>query len=68
MNRKLLLLARAMVYLIAFVAPPVLGGVVGVKARRSDRYGVPPALRGFRPGSSRRPRGTTPTSRQPSCC
>jgi putative intracellular protease/amidase len=42
MNRKLLLLARAMVYLIAFVAPPVLVGVVGVKAGLSDRYEVPP--------------------------
>jgi putative intracellular protease/amidase len=42
MNRKLLLLARAVVYLIAFVVLPVLDGVVGVKAGLSDRYEGPP--------------------------
>jgi hypothetical protein len=67
MNRKLPSLARAAVYLLAFVVPPVLVGVVGVKAALSYRYeGRPP--RGPRPGSSRRPRGTTRTSRRPSCC
>ena len=42
MNRKLLWLARAVVYLLAFVVPPVLVGVVGVKAALSDRYEGPP--------------------------
>jgi hypothetical protein len=43
MNRKLLLLARVVVYLLAFAVPPVLVGVVGVKAALSDRYEGPPA-------------------------
>ena len=44
MNRKLIFLARAVVYLLALVVPPVLVGVVGVKAGLSDRYeGPPPA-------------------------
>src|SRR3712207_3449926 len=42
MNRQLLLLARAVVYLIAFVVLPVLDGVVGGKAGLSDRYEGPP--------------------------
>ena len=42
MNRKLLWLARAVVYLLAFVVPPVLVGVVGVKAALSERYEGPP--------------------------
>jgi putative intracellular protease/amidase len=37
---KLPFLARAVVYLLAFVVPPVLVGVVGVKAALSDRYEV----------------------------
>jgi putative intracellular protease/amidase len=40
---KLPFLARAVVYLLAFVVPPVLVGVVGVKAALSDRYEGPPA-------------------------
>jgi hypothetical protein len=40
---KLLLLARIVVYLLAFVVPPVLVSVVGVKAAESDRYEGPPA-------------------------
>jgi putative intracellular protease/amidase len=40
---KLLLLARIAVYLLAFVVPPVLVSVVGVKAAESDRYEGPPA-------------------------
>ena len=43
MNRKLLFLARAVVYLLAFIVPPVLVGVVGVKAGLADRYEGPPA-------------------------
>jgi putative intracellular protease/amidase len=43
MNRKLLLLARVVVYLLAFAVPPVLVGVVGVKDALSDRYEGPPA-------------------------
>jgi putative intracellular protease/amidase len=35
---KLLLLARIVVYLLAFVVPPVLVSVVGVKSAESDRY------------------------------
>ena len=42
MNRKLPPLARTVVYLIAFVVPPVLVGVVGVKAGLADRYEAPP--------------------------
>jgi putative intracellular protease/amidase len=43
MNRKLPFLARAAVYLLAFVVPPVLVAVVGVKAGLADRYEGPPA-------------------------
>ncbi|MDQ3793365.1 MAG: DJ-1/PfpI family protein [Actinomycetota bacterium] len=43
MNRKLLSLARVVVYLLAFVVPPVLVSVVGVKAAESARYEAPPA-------------------------
>src|ERR687893_1258604 len=43
MNRKLLFLARAAVYLLAFVVPPVLISVTGVKAGLADRYEGPPA-------------------------
>jgi putative intracellular protease/amidase len=43
MNRKLLLLARAAVYLLAFVVPPVLISVVGVKSGLANRYEGPPA-------------------------
>ena len=39
---KLPFLARAVVYLLAFVVPPVLVGVVGTKAALSDRYEGPP--------------------------
>jgi putative intracellular protease/amidase len=42
MRRKLLLLARALVYLLAFVLPPVLISVVGVKTGLADRYEGPP--------------------------
>jgi putative intracellular protease/amidase len=42
MNRKLLWLARAVVYLLAFVVPPVLVSVVGFKAVESTRYEGPP--------------------------
>jgi putative intracellular protease/amidase len=40
---KLPFLARAVVYLLAFVVPPVLVSVVGVKAAESARYEAPPA-------------------------
>jgi putative intracellular protease/amidase len=42
MKRKMPFLARALVYLLAFVVPPVLVGVVGVKAGLADRYEGPP--------------------------
>ncbi|QYJ15590.1 hypothetical protein Rxycam_01414 [Rubrobacter xylanophilus DSM 9941] len=43
MGRKTLLLARAVIYLLAFVLPPVLIAVLGVKAGLADRYEGPPA-------------------------
>ena len=43
MTRKMLFLARAVVYLLAFLVPPVLVSVVGVKAVESARYEGPPA-------------------------
>ncbi|QIN83337.1 AraC family transcriptional regulator [Rubrobacter tropicus] len=43
MQGKTQILARAAVYLLAFVVPPVLVGVVGVKAGLADRYDGPPA-------------------------
>jgi len=43
MSRKLLLLARAAVYLLAFVIPQVLISVVGVKSGPANRYARPPA-------------------------
>jgi hypothetical protein len=42
MKRKKPLLARAVVYLLAFLVPPVLVGVMGVKAAESTRYEAPP--------------------------
>ena len=47
---KLLFLARIVVYLLAFVVPPVLVAVVGTKAALSDRYEVPPAAARVRAG------------------
>src|ERR687894_2498635 len=43
MNRKMLFLARAVVYLLAFLVPPVLVSVVGMRAVESTRYEGPPA-------------------------
>jgi putative intracellular protease/amidase len=42
MNQKMPFLARAVVYLLAFLVPPVLVSVVGFKAVESDRYEGPP--------------------------
>jgi hypothetical protein len=42
-KRKMLLLARAAVYLLAFVVPPVLISVTGVNAALSNRYEAPSA-------------------------
>ena len=42
MNRKMLFLARAVVYLLAFLVPPVLVSIVGFKAVESTRYEAPP--------------------------
>jgi putative intracellular protease/amidase len=42
MNRKMLFLARAAVYLLAFLVPHVLVSVVGFKAVESTRYEGPP--------------------------
>lgn len=42
MNKKMLFLARAVVYLLAFLVPPVLISVVGFKAVESTRYEGPP--------------------------
>jgi transcriptional regulator GlxA family with amidase domain len=43
MRQKMLFLARTAVYLIAFLVPPVLVSVVGVKAAESARYEGPTA-------------------------
>jgi putative intracellular protease/amidase len=43
MNRKMLFLARAAVYLLAFLVPPVLVSVVGMRAVESARYEAPSA-------------------------
>jgi transcriptional regulator GlxA family with amidase domain len=43
MKTKMLFLARAVVYLLAFLVSPVLVSVVGVKAVESARYEAPPA-------------------------
>ena len=42
MRRKMLFSARIAVYLLAFILPPVLVAVVGVKSALSDRYERPP--------------------------
>ena len=42
MRTKVLLLARVVAYLLAFIVPPVLVSVFGVKAALSDRYDGPP--------------------------
>lgn len=42
MNGKLTFLIRAVIYVLAFVVPPVLIAVVGVKAGLADRYERPP--------------------------
>jgi len=60
MNRKMLLLARAVVYLLAFVVPPVLVGVVGVKAALSDRYEGPPDATRAQAGELPAPPGHDP--------
>src|SRR5918997_2431209 len=43
MKTKLLFLARVVVYLLAFLVPPVLVSVVGMRAVESTRYEGPPA-------------------------
>jgi hypothetical protein len=40
---KLLFLARAVVYLLAFLVPPLLVSFAGVRAAESDCYEAPPA-------------------------
>ncbi|GAA3384698.1 DJ-1/PfpI family protein [Cryptosporangium minutisporangium] len=45
MSRILTRIARVAVYLIAFVVPPVLISVFGVRAAQADRYEPPPAER-----------------------
>jgi putative intracellular protease/amidase len=42
MNRKMLFLTKAAVYVLAFLVPPVLVSVVGFKAVESTRYEGPP--------------------------
>ena len=42
-NRKMLFVMRAVIYLLAFLLPPLLVSIVGVKASLSDRYEGPPA-------------------------
>jgi hypothetical protein len=42
MKRKMPFLARAAVYLLAFLIPPVLVSVVGMRAVESTRYEGPP--------------------------
>ena len=46
MSRKMLFSARIAVYLLAFILPPVLVAVVGVKSALSDRYEGPPVQAG----------------------
>ena len=60
MRRKMPLLARIVVYLLAFVVPPVLVAVVGVKAGLADRYEGPPAAAEFRSGELPAPPGHDP--------
>ncbi len=60
MRRKILLLARIVVYLLASVVPSVLVGVVGVKAGLADRYEGPPATSEFRSGELPAPPGHDP--------
>jgi hypothetical protein len=43
MNKKMLFLAMAVVYLLAFLVPPVLISVVGMRAVESARYEGPHA-------------------------
>jgi putative intracellular protease/amidase len=43
MKRKVLFLARTVVYLLAFLVPPVLVGVLGMKAVEPARYEAPNA-------------------------
>ena len=43
MNRKMLFLAKAVVYVLAFLVPPVLITVVGMRAVESARYEGPHA-------------------------
>jgi hypothetical protein len=64
------MLARAVVYLLAFVVPPVLISVVGVKDGLGGRYEAPPdaAARAQAGQLSAPPRHTIPTSRPPSWC
>jgi putative intracellular protease/amidase len=50
MTRKMIFLARAVVYLLAFLVPPVLVSVVGMKAVESVRYEGPPAAAKVRAG------------------
>jgi putative intracellular protease/amidase len=50
MRRKMLFLARAVVYLLAFLVPLVLVAVVGTKAALSDRYEGPPDAARIRAG------------------
>jgi hypothetical protein len=42
---KLLFLARAVVYLLAFLVPPLLVSFAGVRAAESDRYEALPPRR-----------------------
>ena len=43
MKRKLLVLARIVVYVLAFLAPPLLIGALGMGAAEAGRYEGPPA-------------------------
>src|ERR687893_1962910 len=60
MGRKLPLLARSVVYLMALIVPPVLVAVFGVKAGLADRYEGPPAPARAQAGELPAPPGHDP--------
>jgi putative intracellular protease/amidase len=60
MNRKMLILARVVVYLLAFLVPPLLVSVVGFKAVESDRYEAPPDAAQVQAGEFPPPPGHDP--------
>src|SRR5918998_3753884 len=60
MGRKLPLLARSVVYVMALIVPPVLVAVFGVKAGLAARYEGPPAAARAQAGEPPAPPGHDP--------